>query len=298
MLLSALVNASTFAAQLVLLSISLSLIYGLLRLPNFAQGEFGSIAAYAMYAAKTALDLPLLPAALLGIAAAAGAGLLMDALVFRRLRQAPVLTLMIVSFGLAIVVQNVLRAGFGPDHVNVVSAAPVIHHLGPVIVTETQALVLGAAVLAVIALHLLVFHSRLGRGLRAVAADAALARARAIDPEKIIRFGWVVSGALAGLGGILAGLDIGIWPSAGSDLMLHAFAVVAIGGPGNIYCVVLGAILLALAENLLLAIDFAALVGVESGALFLPTGYKSALMFVVLVIALLILSRFGAVRQG
>ncbi|WOC16007.1 hypothetical protein MP213Fo_14670 [Pseudochrobactrum sp. MP213Fo] len=297
MLAMSLINSLTYAAQLGLLAISLSLVYSVLKLPNFAQGELAIVAGYSAYALIHGLGMPLLVAALIAIPIAGFAGIVMDKMVFRHLRTASVLTLMIVSFGISIIMQNGSQAIFGPNNLNLENRLPKIFVWGPIRITDVQIAIIAIAAATVIAMHFLLFYTKLGRSIRAVSADPSLASARGINSNRTILHVWFISGCIAGICGILFTLELGVRPTAGSELMLAAFAAVTLGGVGGMYGALLGALLISLAENLLLSINFAplfktlGLVGEDTYFLAIPTGYKMAIMFTILMVTLYLQAR-------
>lgn len=295
---SILVNSTISLAQFGLLALSLTLIYSLIRLPNFAQGELLLVGGYSSYALVKFAGLPLVPAAILGVVAAGLCAVAGDRLIFRRLRKAPVLTLMIVSFGLSIVMQNVIMGLAGPNQINLQTKAPTVLTFHGLRVTDMQLVIIGAAFLSVVATHVVLFKTRVGRAIRAVAADPSLASARAINSEQIIALTWFGSGCLAGLCGVLVTLETGLWPFSGSEMMLAAFAAVTLGGIGSFFGALAAAAVLAFAENLLLDVNFgplASLVGLtDAGSAFLPTGYKPIIIFVALLAVLIVRSHAGS----
>ena len=129
------------------------------------------------------------------------------------------------------------------------------------------------------------FHTRLGRAMRALAGNPALANASGLHGARITRLVTFASGAIAGLGGGLLALSTGAHINLGHDLLLPVFAAAILGGLGNPMGAVAGAVLIALTETLVTNLNFGWLLGREMA--FLPVSYISAAAFLILLLALL-----------
>ena len=141
-------------------------------------------------------------------------------------------------------------------------------------VTPDQLFVMGLTAASVLALHLLLKHSTLGRAVRATSDNAQLARVAGIDPERMLRTTWLLDGVLAAVAGVFAGLTVQLRPTLGLDLLLPLFAAVVLGGIGSVWGAVVGGLVVGLAESAAVA-----WVGAE---------WRAAAAFVVLIAMLLI----------
>jgi branched-chain amino acid transport system permease protein len=270
-------------------AIGLTLTFSILRFSNFGHGELLAWGAYIALSAvgwfsvlggggpwaPFSFGWPLLLALLLAMGGTALLALLLDALLFRRLRAQGAITLVIASFGAALALRNLLFFFYGgvPEYYATAlqMAIPLVPRevAGGLRITPDQLLVLGATLLAVVGLHLFLSRSTLGRAMRATSLNPQLARVSGIDPEQVMRATWVLGGVLAALAGVFAGLTVQLRPTMGLDLLLPLFAAVILGGIGSVWGAVLGGLIIGLAESAAVTV-----IGAE---------YRAAASFVVLI---------------
>lgn len=285
-------------------AIGLSLTLAIFRFSNFAHGELLAWGAYLALVAGSAaaqmaalvgaqigaqMQQPLAPFSFgigllvaLGLSAAgtAGLALLLDALLFRRLRRQGSITLVIASFGAALALRNLLQYWQGgiPKYYGetLQIALPLVPRsvAGGLRATPDQLLVLALTVAVVAALHLFLRYSTLGRAMRATASNPALAQVSGIDPERVLRATWVLGAVLAAVAGVMAGLTVQLRPTMGVELLLPLFAAVILGGVGSVWGAVLGGLVVGLAESASVTI-----VGAE---------YRAAAAFAVLIAILVV----------
>ena len=162
-------------------------------------------------------------------------------------------------------------------------------------ITPTQIAIIAAAMVAMLAFYLLLSRTRLGIAMRATADNAPLSQASGIHSERIIRAVWFIGSGFAALGGVLIGLNTQVKPDMGFGLIIEVFAAAIVGGIGIPYGAMLGALLVGFAENVGLAINWAPLLralGFDAGDfVFIPTGYKAAVAFSLLILTLLLRPR-------
>lgn len=282
------------ASELALLAVGLTMVYDVLRFPSFAHVEFGTVGAFIALAVASVSPVGHAWGVVVGAAVAVVvSGLLgigADRLIFSRLRQSSPIILMIASFGLGIAMRFSVRAIWGPDaHSYPLPLQRPWLVLGGRI-TPTAVIILMATLLCMLAFHLLLNRTRLGVAMRATADNALLSEASGIYTERIIRLVWFIGCGFAALGGVMLGLATQVDPNMGFSIMLPVFAAAILGGIGNPYGAVVGACVLGFAETVGLSINWAPLlhwIGVKAGYLFIPTGYKEAISFVILILILL-----------
>jgi len=284
-------NTLIRGGELSLLAIGVTMVYGTLRFPNFAHVEFATAGAYItlFFSGVAGLWLPL--AAAVAIALTAAIGVASDRLIFSRLRVAHPVMPMIASFGLGIVVREAVRGSAGTSPFFLGQDLSTRWTVFGANITSDQVLILVIVAIAVIGFHLLLTRTRLGIAMRAVSDNADLSRASGIFSERIIRLVWLLGAAMAALGGILIGLETQLQPNMGIGLIIAMFAAALLGGIGNPYGAVLGGFVVAFAENVILSVNWAwagQLVGMDVDFLMIPTGYKEAISFALLIIVLLI----------
>jgi branched-chain amino acid transport system permease protein len=272
-------------------AIGLSLTLTIFRFSNFAHGELLAWGSYLALvgAAAVAQVLALLPAtmgpfsfgpALLLAVGTAGIALVLDALLFKRLRRQGSITLVIASFGAALALRNLLQFWQGgvPQYYseNLQIAMNLVPRsiMGGLRITPDQALVLVLSVLVVAGLHLFLRYSTLGRSMRATATNRALAQVSGIDPERILRTTWVLGAVLAAVAGVMAGITVQLRPTMGQDLLLPMFAAVILGGLGSVWGAVIGGLVVGLAES--------------ASVTWVGAEYRAAAAFVVLMVILII----------
>lgn len=289
------VDSLVRAAELSFLAVGLTMVYGVLRFANFAHVEFATVGAYLALALSTTAGLPLVVAAILAVILSGGLGIGIDRAIFSRLRSASPIMLMIASFALGIAMRESVRAIWGPS--------PFFYNLGVLppmrifgaLVTPTQIAIIVAAIVAMLAFHFLLSRTRLGIAMRATADNVTLSRASGIPTEHIIRAVWFIGSGFAALGGVLVGLNTQVKPDMGFGLIIEVFCAAIVGGIGSPYGAILGALLVGFAENFGLAIDWSPVlnaIGIEAGPFaYIPTGYKAAIAFVLLIVTLLVRPR-------
>lgn len=285
-------NGLILGVTIALGAIGLTLTYSILRFANFTHGEFVTWGAYAalsllgLVGATTGLGIgrlgplsfgwPFLAVALLAMALTGGLALALDRVLFRALRRhGTQLTLVIASFGASMALRNLLVFFYGPQPEYFTREIQMAHPILPgVRITADQVFVLGLAGLLVLGLHLLLARTTLGRAMRATSENPVLAQVVGIDPGMVVRWTWLLGGALAAAAGIFVGLTVQVRPLLGFDLLLPLFAAAILGGIGSVYGAVLGGLVVGLAEALAVP-----LVGAE---------YRAAVAFVVLLAVLLV----------
>ena len=258
-----------------LFAMGLTLIYGVLNFVNFAHGELIMWGAYFLYflmGKPFGLPLPiaLIPALLLTILLGIG----MDRFVFKPLRTANRLTLLIAALGLSFLLRNGAQFLWGAElRTYGFEIKRGLRILG-ISITLNQVAIILTSIVCIVFVYLLFHRSRLGKSMRAVSDNLELARVVGIDSKHAIQFAWVIASVLAGVSGILLALDTNLQPGMGLINLVKAFAATLLGGVGNIWGALLGGIIIGLAENL--------------GVLVISPGYKDAIAFGIMVLMLLI----------
>jgi branched-chain amino acid transport system permease protein len=223
---------------------------------------------------------PLVGALAIAAALTALMALALDWALFKRLRLQGSITLVIASFGAALAMRNLLLFFYGgiPRYYSqeLQIAIPFVPRSvgGGLRITPDQLFVLALTAVTVVALHLFLTRSTLGRSMRATAHNPQLARVAGIDPERVLRATWILGGVLAAVAGVFAGLTVQLRPTLGLDLLLPLFAAVILGGIGSVWGAVVGGLVVGLAESASVA-----LVGAE---------WRAAAAFVVLIAMLLL----------
>lgn len=242
-----------------LVALGYSMVYGIIKLLNFAHGDLYMLGAFAGFAilgavggVSSSMALPLLLVVLLATMVATGlAGVALERIAYRPLRRAPRLSLLITAVGASFVLEYGMRAvaGADPQVYPVRLGGTSLEVLGARL-TLQQLVLVGVAVLLMICLNLLVTRTREGRAMRAIALDPRTSALMGIDVNAVISRTFFVGSALAGAAGVMAGAYYGkIDFMMGFLIGLKAFTAAVIGGIGNITGTMLGGLLLGLLES-------------------------------------------------
>ncbi len=272
-------------------AIGLTLVYSILRFANFAHGDligwgayltltFVGVFAIAAGAADhrfgpLSFGWPLVAALAVSALLTGAIALLLDRALFRSLRRhGAAITMVIASFGASLALRNLIVFLYGPRPDYYSRDIQIAIPLAGVRITPDQIFVLGLAATLVLALHLLLTRTTLGRSMRATSENPALARVTGIDVEAVLRWTWLIGGGLAAVSGTFFGLTVQIRPQMGFDLLLPLFAAAILGGIGSVYGAILGGLIIGLAESLSVP-----LIGAE---------YRQAVSFLMLLAILLV----------
>jgi neutral amino acid transport system permease protein len=269
-------NGLTLGSVYALGAVGLTLVYGILKLVNFAHGDFLTFGAYMAYLVNVTWGMPLVAAILFAMVATAFLGIFFERVMWRPMRRrgAGFLQLILMTIGLAFLIRSVIQFIWSTEirelDVNVTSSVEILGlRIGQ---TELMVVVVGFVVLT--AIGLLLRYSLLGKQMRAVADDLELAETAGIDTRRVILYTWIFAGALAGLAGVLAAATTNIKPELGFELLLPIFAAVILGGIGDAFGALAAGVVLGLV--------------IEWSTLFIEARWKVAVGFVVLVLVLII----------
>ncbi len=259
-------------AVLAVPAIGFNTVYAVLRFANFAVGSIASVGAFAGLFANTLLGWPVWPSLLIAFLVAGAVGVVCDEAALRPLRAAGPLTVAIGSVALAIVLENALRFAFGNDARGY--DVPVYRdwhaiglHVGPQQVFDALAALFATALL----FGFLTF-TRVGKMMRAVADDPALAALKGIEARRVAQVASFTGLGLAGFGGMLVGLESQVDPLTGFRVLLSIFAAAVVGGLGSIPGAVAGAFLIGIGE--------------EASLMVLPAAYRGAVGFAAILLVL------------
>jgi branched-chain amino acid transport system permease protein len=266
------VNGVMAGTILAVPAIGLTAIYAVLRFPNFAIASHATIGAFAGYVANAKFGLPLLPSVIVAFVVAGAVGVASDEAVLKRFRPAGYITTAIASIALTIALENVIRFTFGNELRGYDLPIQRDWRLGGIRVGPQQVQNLAIAAVTMAALFAFLAFTRTGKAMRAVADNPMLASIKGIDADAVGRIVNFVGMGLAGLGGMLIGLDTTIDPLTGFRTILSVFAAAVVGGLGSIPGAVLGALTVGVGEELCL--------------LFLSPDYRSAVGFVAILLVL------------
>jgi len=265
--------------------------FSVLRFANFAHTETAVVGAYLalLFNVTLGLNLALSIAIAAVITGFLGVGLYLG--VFRVFRDKGDVAPMIASLGIAIAIRNLIQAIWGPQILSYdYEIVPGINLFGGFI-TWPQLGILVTVPVAMLAFHAMLQYTPLGKAMRATAANPELAQASGIDTDRIIRFVWFIGSAFAGLGGALLAWDTQLDPQLGFVIVIPVFACVLIGGVGSIYGAILGALVVGIGQNVIIALDFSGMaqrLGLPAGDWSVPSAYKPTIVYIAVILLLLL----------
>jgi len=233
-----------------LVALGFNLIYGTKRFFNLSHGAVAIIGGYIAFYFTKSLGVGIIVSSIIGILAAGILGYLLDRFVFRKLRQrkASDMVFLITSLGLMIVLQAVTALLFTNDF-QIFSSQFTSYQIFGGVITQVQIIIIVSVIVISTGLFLLLKKTRFGKMVRAISDDEEVSKIVGIDTNKVIGWVFFIGSAIAGLSGILSGLDIGLEPTMGLSLLFKGVIAAVIGGVGNVYGGILGAFLLAFVEN-------------------------------------------------
>lgn len=265
-----------FGLLLALASVGLSLIFGTTGISSFSHGEQVVLGAMGGWVLINQMGLPIWVGALLIVGIGALTGLIQDAALWRPLRRrgTPAAQLMLVTIGLSLALQYAVQM-INNRSMRILTNNPEPINIAGITLSKSSWVSMGIALVVIVAIALLLTKTRIGRAIRAVADNRALASATGIDPDVVVRIVWVCSTGLAALSGLLIAISFGSFTwNLGVQLLLLMFAAVTLGGLGTAYGALLGSILIGLV--------------VEMSNLILPSDLRYATALLILILVLLI----------
>lgn len=262
-----------------LIAIGLSMVYGLLRMINFAHGDILMVGVFVALPVS-ASGAPFWLVMLAAVAASTAMGLLVERSIYRPLLKSPEVTLLVASLGVSLFLQNLVLMLTTPQSqrlgVNAFLDQSVV--IGEIFLKRVDFVIVAVAIVFMLGVSLFLKYSANGRAIRALAEDMDAARLMGIPVPRLVMICFVIGSALAGVAGVLIGQKYGhITPFVGFLPGLKAFVAAVIGGIGSIYGAVLGGLILGILEIFLVG--------------YLPDAFgqfRDAYVFLVLILVLLI----------
>jgi neutral amino acid transport system permease protein len=272
-------NGLITGAILALTGVGATLVFGVQRVANFAHGDYMTIGAYVAFFVNVGLHQNLLVATFCGMLAVAVFAVTVHFGLFRPLRGRGFVAISIISFGLSLLIRNVIFIAAGSEARQYDVSQSAVVQLSVVRLSPGEAIAIAVAVTAALLTALFLGRTQLGKHMRAVADNRDLAAVCGIDVERIAVYVWIFAGLLAGLGGVMLGLQQGVFdPNLGVAPLFLIFTTVVLGGIGSAY----GALFAGFALGLTMELStWEALAG------GVEPKYKPVLAFVVLILLLL-----------
>ena len=257
-------------------AIGLSLVYGILKLVNFAHGDFITLGGFVAFAINVSAGMPLAVAFLGAIVAVAALGLVLEFTIWAPMRRrgAGVMQLLLLSIGLAFVIRNLILFEWGGEDRGLdVDQFQSWNLFGDVTISAIQVTVIATAGVVLLLVATMLRVTLIGKTMRALSDSFDLAEVSGVNTRRVVIYTWLLAGSLAGLAGVLAAIYTTLTPNTGWFLLLPIFAAVVLGGIGSAYGALLGGVTLGLVQE-------------WSTMLIRPT-YKEAIGFLVLILVLI-----------
>jgi branched-chain amino acid transport system permease protein len=271
-------NGFSLGSMYALIAVGYTMVYGVLRLINFAHGDIMMVGAFLCYFGISVFGLPFSAAVLLAIIGGSILGILTDKIAYKPLREAPKISLLITAIGISYFLENLFNVLFGGTP----KAFPVPEYMSSVVnafglTFSVSALIVPILTMLLLLIILLIlFKTKYGVAIRALAFDIQTVNLMGIDANKIIMLVFAMGSALASVGGIFWALNYpAIDPVMGVLIGLKAFAAAVVGGIGSVTGAVLGGFVIGFTE--VVAVAFFPELG----------GYKDAFAFIFLILVLL-----------
>jgi len=262
------------AAVLALAAVGFTLQFAVSGVLNLAYGGVMVVAAYVTYEVNQR-GVNVWISALAGIAAGALLSLFLNSLVytpFQRRGTSPI-GMVIVSLGMTLILVFGTQAAAGPTNVSYSMTQGATLTAGSIVLTVVQVVIIALSIVVMLGVHALIRYTRLGKAMRATAANRNLARNCGIRTNRVVALTWAVTGALCGLAGVVFAINSGTFGATSTDLFLVLIlAAVFLGGPGEPYGAMLGALVIGLAT--------------EVSASIIVSDYKDVVAFVILLVIL------------
>jgi branched-chain amino acid transport system permease protein len=245
------INGIVFGSLYVLVALGLTLIYGVLVQINFAHADVVTIGAFAAYFFTFALGGNYLVSIAVALVIGAALGWLVNAAIFAPLRGRSELLPLIATIGVSILLQNAMLLAFGPIPYAFDSpySNAVLRLWGGTFITWQNLIIITVSAGTVALLYAFMKFTFMGKALRAVAQDRETAGLMGINPNALVMLTFVIASALAGMGGAMLGPILVLTPFAGTTVIVKAFAIVIIGGFGNVEGTIIAGLLVGLIES-------------------------------------------------
>jgi neutral amino acid transport system permease protein len=271
------INGLSLGAIYALGAVGLTLVYGILKLVNFAHGDFLTFGAYMAYLVNVTWGLPLVYAVAFAIATTALLGVLLEKGMFAPMRRrgAGVLQLLLMTLALGFVIRYAIQFIWSTELRQLdVNRSAVVDLPGDLRIGRTALIVIVVGFVTLIATGLMLRLTLLGKQMRALSDNLDLAETSGINTSRVVLYTWIFAAGLAGLAGVFAGAITQLQPELGFELLLPIFAAVVLGGIGNAFGALTAGIVLG--------------VVIEWSTLFMASGLKLVVGFGILIIVLVI----------
>ncbi|RMC42006.1 branched-chain amino acid ABC transporter permease [Lactobacillus sp. ESL0236] len=271
------INALSLGSIYALLALGYSMVYGIIKLINFAHGDIYMLGAFTAYFVINIWHFNFITALLAAMVISALSGVLIEYFAYRPLRKSPRIAVLITAIGVSFLLENGMSYLVGSNARSFPQViAQVNYSIGGILISNIQILILGIALILMVLLQLIIKKTKMGRAMRAVSVDPDAAELVGINVNQTISFTFALGSALAGAAGILIGMYYNsIDPLMGMTPGIKAFVAAVLGGIGSVPGAAFGGFLIGILETLFQSVGLSA--------------YKDAVVYLVLIVILLFL---------
>ncbi|MDF2566732.1 MAG: branched-chain amino acid transporter permease [Oscillospiraceae bacterium] len=270
------INGISIGSIYALVALGYTMVYGIIKLINFAHGDVMMIGAYVGYACVALFNIPFIPSMLIAMVVCSILGVIIERVAYKPLRNAQRITVLITAIGVSFLLEYVMMYFVGATSKTYPQGALGAGKLslGALSINVEQVYVITTTIIMMIVLQYIIKRTKLGKAMRAVSSDQDAAQLMGISVDRTISFTFILGSSLAAVAGVMLGAMYTISPLMGVQPGLKAFVAAVFGGIGSIPGAMLGGILLGLIETLVSA--------------YLSSSYKDAVAFAILIIVLIV----------
>lgn len=265
-----LINGLTLGSVYILVGIGLTLVFGILHIPNFAHGALYMLGGYVTFMGMTSLGLHYILAIIISMIVVALIAVLMERAVFHHLRNAPPIHDKIAAIGIMLFLEALVLLIWGSEYRNMNTPYGGTLNLASVTITTQRILIIAVSIAVVLILYWFLKKTMVGASIIAMAQNREGAYLVGINANKVAMMTFAISGALAAIAASLATPINLLFPAMGHLVIMKAFIIVIIGGMGSIPGAIFGGFLLGITESL--------------GATYISNDYKDLIAFFLLVV--------------
>ncbi|HHT01212.1 MAG TPA: branched-chain amino acid ABC transporter permease [Firmicutes bacterium] len=271
-----LINGLQLGSIYALIALGYTMVYGIVKLINFAHGDIYMIGAYIGFFAVGFMGPQFIPALILAMVGCAILGFIIERFAYRPLRGKPRIAALTTALGVSLLLENLVRKFIGPNYIaypTLVKSTTI--YIGGLQISNIKLIVLSVALIMMFGLQFIVLKTRTGKAMRAASQDLDAARLMGIDVNAVISYTFMIGSALAATAGILVGVAYPrIDPYMGILPGLKAFVAAVLGGIGSIPGAMVGGLVMGTAETMVLG--------------FGKSTFRDAIAFTILIIVLLV----------
>jgi branched-subunit amino acid ABC-type transport system permease component len=287
-----LIGGLVYGMILVMIALGLALILGLMNVVNFAHGALFMLGAYVAYAIVASLNLSFWLALVVAPLAVGAVGVLMEVSVLRRLYDQEPIVGLLATFGLTLMIEEVVRAiwGSSPLQFDIPAALATSTNLGVTTISTFRLFIVAVSALTVVSVYLLVTRTNFGLSIRAGVQDAEMTEFLGVNLPIRFTAMFFLGATVAGLGGVLRGAEVGMQPSLGTSFIILTFIVVVVGGIGSLFGSVIAGLLIG-ETVFLVPIVMSSLAAATGIAALDIQGIGGLVPFLVMIVVLLVRPR-------